>query len=1179
METKLRLKEIEIDNFKSFGKRTIVPFLPGFTTISGPNGSGKSNIIDSVLFALGLSTSRTMRAERLPDLINNLSGKREAQVTIKFTDDKEIEIEVTRKIKVKDNGYTSTYYMDGKTSTLTEVHDKLLSYNISPHGYNVVMQGDVTSIISMSITERRKIIDELAGVADFDRKIELAQIELQKVQEAIEKENIIMLELDERLRQLEGERNEALKYSKLKNELRELEKHCLAGRIQKAETEYNTLKEENTSLRQKRTDSIIRLGQLNDEIEKDKQTIIDIENETQKITEQIQKKLSEELETAKIEISKTQSSVDFLNKQIKDHNDNIKNLENEIKILDKKVNDLDRKKEKNKKEQEKLEDEVWKLKQEYQKLQDSLKSKGQNENLSTIKIFEVQKRINKHKQDKEDLVTKYTRLEEQVIHLKDDLENTKEEAEKSLTELKELTQSSQFKNSKLSQCQQKHAALQKHISKLKAEEIETREELNERIKKLAKLERELDKLEVHKQVIKETGLGAAVETILNSGIKGVHGTLAQLTYVDEKYKSAIEVASGNRLKAIVVDNDSTASSCIELLRSTNSGRATFLPLNKLKPAPSLISVTQKGAIGWALELLKFENKYRDAFHYALSDTLIMDNLDNARKNIGKNRMVTLDGDLLEKSGAITGGSQLKTNFSFGQSGEQEQERLQREVKSLQDYVNQLENDLKELNKQIEEAKEEFDTLKTEITKEETNNSSLIETIKKLTKSSDESKQKVTNLAESIETNSGELEIANKKIKEKEQDIINLEVELQQVAAGVKDSSLEAIVADSQDIELKTKELEAKLQELITETRSYSVEAEFNLKAKEQYLEKINISKKEIGRITVELPEHEAKLKLLEEKVSKLEGESQGETKRLSELNTKRSEISNGLMSKGEQKGELQQLIDQLAEKVTTIELKLRELEQDLNDLRLKFDEQNQNSTEEYKLPENIDLEKITRQIESIEKRMRSLEPVNMRAIDEYDNVTNRQNEIKDKLNLLSEEKESITQKIGSYTDQKKITFFETFEGVNKWFQEIFHELSFGHGELVLENPEDPFNGGLIIRARPRDKKMQRLESMSGGEKSLTALSFMFALQRYSPAPFYAFDEVDMFLDAFNAERLAQMVKKQSQHAQFVVVSLRRHMLDNANQAIGVTLRADGFTQIIGIQNLHKKKDEPELMTA
>ena len=1180
MDTKLRLKEIEIDNFKSFGKRTLVPFLPGFTTISGPNGSGKSNIIDSVLFALGLSTSRTMRAERLPDLINNISGKKEAQVTIKFTDDKETEIEVTRKIRVKDaNNYSSTYYMDGKTVTLTEVHDRLSRYNISPHGYNVVMQGDVTSIISMSITDRRKIIDELAGVADFDRKIELAQIELTKVQESVEKENIIMLELDERLKQLEGERNEALKYAKLKVELRELEKHCLIARINKIETEVNGLKEENTTLRQKRTDSIIRLGQINDEIEADKQTLVDIENEVQKITEHSQKRIIEELESTRIEISKNQSTVDFLNKQIKDHNDNISNLENEIKIIDKKVNDLERKKEKNKKEQEKIEDEIWKLKQSYQKLQDSLKSKGQNQNLSTTKILDVQKKINKLKEEKEELLTKHTRVEEQVLHLKEDLANIKEEAEKSLSELKELTQSNNYKNSKLSQLQQKHVALQKHISKLKAEEIETREELNERTKKLAKLERELDKLEVHKQVIKETsGLGSAIETVLNSGIKGIHGTLAQLAYVEDKYTGAIGIAAGNRLKAIVVDTDSTASTCIDLLKSTNSGRATFLPLNKLKPAPTLLPISQKGALGWALDLIKFENKYRDAFYYALTDTLIMDNLENARKNIGKNRMVTLGGELLEKSGAITGGSQGQSSISFGHAGEEEQERLQREIKSLQEYVSQLESDLKELGKQIEEAKEEFDSLKTEITKEETNNSSLIETIKKLTKTSETSKEKVSEFSTTIESQTSELEKLDTKIKDKEQDITNLEVELQQIAANVKDGSLEALVADSQDIELKTKECESKLQELITETRSYVVEGEFNLKAKEQYEEKITNSRKEIERIKNELPENEAKLKTLEEKVDKLSSESAGETKRLSELNTKRNEISNGLINKGEQKGELQQLIDQLAEKVTTIELRLRELEPDLNDLKAKLQEQTQN--EEYIPPENIDLEKITKQIESIEKRMRALEPVNMRAIDEYDNVTNREKEIKEKLASLSEEKDAITSKITSYNDQKRETFFQTFDGVNKHFQEIFHELSYGHGELVLENPEEPFSGGLIIRARPRDKKMQRLEAMSGGEKSLTALSFMFGLQRYSPAPFYAFDEVDMFLDGFNAERLAQMVKKQSENAQFVVVSLRKHMLEKSDQAIGVTLRTDGFTQIIGVQQIQKKeKEEPELMTA
>lgn len=1178
MNPKLRLKEITIDNFKSFGKKTLVPFLPGLTTISGPNGSGKSNIIDSILFALGLSTSRTMRAERLPDLINNLTGKNEAQVTIKFTDDNETTFEVTRKIRVKENGYTSTYYMDGSSCTLTEVHDRLLKFNISPHGYNVVMQGDVTSVISTSLVDRRKIIDELAGVADFDRKIELAHIELQKVHEATEKENIILIELDERLKQLEGERNEALKYAKLKTELKELEKHCLSARINKLENEINSFKEENSSLRHKRTDSIIKLGKLNDEMEQDKQTTIDIDNEVQKISEQTRKQLLESLEAKKIDISKCQSTIDFLNKQIRDHNDNVQSLEDEIKTIDKKINDLEKKKEKNKKEQAKLEDEIYKLNQEYQKLQEKLKSKGQNQNTSTTKILETQKKINNLKADKEELVTKSTRLDEQILHLQEDLETTKELAEKSLSELKELTQSSEYKNSKLNTLQQKHAALQRHISRLKAEEIETREELNERSKKLAKLERELDKLEVHKQVVKEaTGLGKAVETILNSGIKGVHGTLSQLAYVEEKYKSAVEVASGTRLKAIVTDNDQVAGNCIELLRSTNSGRATFLPLNKLKPAPSFLPLTQKGAVGWALDLVKFEDKYRDAFYYALQDTLIMDTLENARKNIGKNRMVTMAGDLLEKSGAITGGSQISSQISFGQSSEAEQERLLIEIKSLQDYVKDLENDSKELNKQIEEAKDEFDNLKTEITKEETNNSTLIETIKKLTKESESSKQKVATLAGDIENSTNELKKIEQKINEKDKEITNLEVELQHIAAGVKDASLEALVTESQGIEAKIKEFEGRLQETVTEIRSYSLEVDFNQKAKEQYQEKINNSRKEIERITKELPEYDSRLVSLNEEVQKLEKESEGAAKRLSELNTKRNEISNGLITKGEQKGELQQLIDQLAQNITQVELKLRELEPDLNDLRTKLQEQIQN--EEYKPPENIDLEKITRQIESIEKRMRALEPVNMRAIDEYDNVTNRQKEIKDKLGSLNEEREAIIHKISSYGDQKKITFFETFEGVNKYFQEIFHELSYGHGELILENNEDPFSGGLIIRARPRDKKMQRLEAMSGGEKSLTALSFMFALQRYSPAPFYAFDEVDMFLDSFNAERLAQMVKKQSGDAQFIVVSLRKHMLEKANQAIGVTLRIDGFTQLIGMQQIKKKEEEIELMTA
>jgi chromosome segregation protein len=206
--------------------------------------------------------------------------------------------------------------------------------------------------------------------------------------------------------------------------------------------------------------------------------------------------------------------------------------------------------------------------------------------------------------------------------------------------------------------------------------------------------------------------------------------------------------------------------------------------------------------------------------------------------------------------------------------------------------------------------------------------------------------------------------------------------------------------------------------------------------------------------------------------------------------------------------------------------------------------------------------------------MRALEPVNMKALEDYNTTEQRQNELDENLATLESEKLEINQRIDGYGELKKKTFMEAFDAINQNFQDIFAELSHGHGKLELEFPDAPFNGGLVIRAQPRDKKMQRIEALSGGEKSLTALSFVFAFQRYAPAPFYAFDEVDMMLDGANAERLAQMVKRQSSTAQFVVVSLRRPMIENSDHAIGVSLRADGYSRVVGIQEI-KIPDMPE----
>ena len=326
----MRIKEIELDNFKSFGKHTLVPLLGGFTTISGPNGSGKSNVIDSLLFALGLSSTRSMRAERLPDLLNNLSGRNEAKVTVRFTNDAGEEIEVMRRIKVKENGYVSSYFLNGRGSSLTDIHEELMKYNVSPTGFNVIMQGDVTGIVTMSAGERRKIIDELAGVAEFDRRIEQAGTELQAVAEKIEHQKIILEEIVKRLEVLKGDRDQALKYLELKEQKETVEKDLIFVRAQDLQAKIDS--------------EIADIEKLNAKekklLEKHEQTeiaLLSLRAEMARIDQEIKEKggneqllLRQELENTRGELTREENKLSNLNAVIGEKNKLLKNSQKEV---------------------------------------------------------------------------------------------------------------------------------------------------------------------------------------------------------------------------------------------------------------------------------------------------------------------------------------------------------------------------------------------------------------------------------------------------------------------------------------------------------------------------------------------------------------------------------------------------------------------------------------------------------------------------------------------------------------------------------------------------------------------------------------------------------------------------------------------------------------------------------
>lgn len=1171
----MRIKEIELDNFKSFGEKVSLPILDGFTTVSGPNGSGKSNVIDSLMFALGLTTTRNMRAEKLSDLLNNISGKKECSVKVTFKDDSSgEEILIQRKIRLKGDGYDSKYFMNGSAATLSQIHDKLADFNISPKGFNVVMQGDVASIISMSPVDRRKIIDEIAGVAEFDRKIEMAAKELAIVYERIESQEIILNELKSRLGQLREDRDQAVKYAELKKQRSELERKFLKIRkkqIEKQFTDSINLIEELENKKVSLRDENIAVNLKIQNHQEDLQTL---NAEIEKLGEGKQRELGEKKESLQAQLTRTESTLEFINKQINDYETEVKNINRELKSLRDKVKEINFKAEEFSKEKLSIEANIATEQKNYERVQEEIKKISLNNDVSNKSLSEVQTKIAEVKDVKAKLDQEKARLEEQKKAHSERIEFHKEEAAKSLSEIQKI-EGSQIgsQNLNLDALKEQIAFQSKNIQALKDEQRDTKEEITKQEDKLRKIEKQLNQIEGQELAANAAGYGKAVEAVLN--IDGVHGTLAQLGVVEDEYKSALEASAGARLRSVVVDDDYVGQECINYLKKNNLGRATFLPLNKLNAAQDLPSPTMPGIINWAINLVSFKDEYRDAFAYAFSNTLVVKNIEIARKLIGRYRMVTLDGDLVERSGAMSGGSALKSNIHFGANTAQEKQKLESTRLDLHNFIKQLSEEFKDLDKQIEESRTKLESLRAEYSEKSAESNIHSSQLENHRKRYEEEKNSLTKFATELNDIETKIENTDTLILVEESKIAEFTRSLEEIAEVLKDSGLAALMEESREIEIEIKRYQTMLSNLMNEENRLEIEKKFNDENINKANLKLESSALELEKIRTEIPLHEANKEKLSSEISTIQAEIEEIKLSISELSEKRGSLSDELLGLTQRKGEINSLIESTAIKLVESRKKSEEikahLEQINSDLELEAEKQSETNSEE-ELSEE-DLQSLQKDLNKIEKEMISMEPINMRAIEEYEEVKTRESEIEQKQHALAEERTMLINKADSYKEQKLTAFKANFEEINGYFMDIFANLSFGQGQLILEDPEEIFNGGLIIKAQPRGKKMQRLEAMSGGEKSLTALSFLFALQQCNPAPFYAFDEVDSALDGVNVDRLAEKIQSNAKDTQFLVVSHRRPMLEKSDRAIGVSLNKKGFSTVIGIQNIQKEDKE------
>ncbi len=1168
----MRIKEIELDNFKSFGKVTRVPLLDGFTTISGPNGSGKSNIIDSLLFALGLSSTRTMRAERLPDLLNNLSGKNEAKVTVRFTDDKEKEIEVCRRIRVKDNGYTSTYMLNGRNATLSEIHDELTKYNVSPTGYNVIMQGDVTGIVTMSGSERRKIIDELAGVAEFDRRIDQAKSELAAVAEKIDHQRIVLAEIAVRLEQLRSDRDHALKYLDLKTQKETLEKDLVFVRHSETEAKLVTEAKELEKLDKKEEELQAKLEEVEINLVKLRAELGALEQEIREKGGNEQLLLRQELENQRGELTREENKASNLAGVIGEKAKLIKSVQQQIKTIDKHLNDISKQKKQHGEDMQAVQLGLMEKQGAYSAVMAEIEVMRQEKDSSSEKVASLHTELQglrdeRHKLEvrKTELTTTKTNLEKELVVLRDKATNAIGLLSASKTTV------AQFERK-----YQDHEALvtgvDRTIHQLEAEMQSTREEIEGKRSALESMQKRLIELETTKEVVGESGYGRAVEAILNANIPGVHGTIGQLGNVSDEYTTALEIAIGPRLGHVVVDDDQIAQECINYLKKHQAGRATFVPLNKIQTQPPGLLPNRPGVIDFAYNLIDFNPRFARAFQYACGQTIIVQDMEVGRKLINQARMVTLEGELFDKSGSISGGVDNKAKLHFSSRGETDLAVLKQTTKNLRDQIKWAQESLKETESALADERSKANSLRAELTQK------LVEVEAKrkaqvdLENDIEGVKPKLREHGDEIDKIDQEMSGLDGSLKELGKHITKLEDSLNEVRDVGKKTRIEELITESEDLREGLEAVEKELKDIQRLTDTLETEERLEQNNRIQLTQQLETSSAEMAELEAQKPQFEQIINALRESIQQKEQQITVLSEELEGLRAAKDNIHEKLTGLEVDRTKVEQEQIHLAEQRKERKLAHFDLQNQLVQLKAEI-ERVMEENPGYEPPNQGTVDQLKNQVDRLEKRMRALEPVNMKALEDYNQTDQRKKELDDHLNVLTVEHDEILQRIAGYDELKKRTFMEAFDAINANFQSIFAELSHGSGRLELENPEDPFSGGLIIRAQPREKKMQRIEALSGGEKSLTALSFVFAFQRYAPAPFYAFDEVDMMLDGSNAERLARMVKAQSQQAQFVVVSLRRPMIENSDHAIGVSLRADGFSRTVGIKEIHIPDEE------
>lgn len=1130
------IKSIRLKGFKSFSKLTEIPFSNGFSCIIGPNGSGKTNVSDGICFVLGKMSARSLRADKSANLIHNGGKKgkpsREAQVDVVFDNSKkefaanDKEVKITRIVRHSGN---SIYKLNEKPVTRQQVIDMLNSAAVNPDGHNIVLQGDIARFMEMKPVERREILEEIAGISMYEEKKHKAINELAKVEAKLKEANVVLTERDAHLRELKKERDQALKYRELEKSIKDNKATYLNLQIKDKTATRAELEDKAKKIEHEINSINSRISQLKKQSEEDKKSISKINEEVEKKGEIEQKKLHEDIEDLKTSIVRNSSRIETCASEVKKLNARKESLEKNLKEVNEKVSELNR-------ERLSIERTLKLLAAKEREIDGktaSIKKRFKLEDVSKL-----EKDIEKFESEVRKLSEKKQALTREKDKIEFEISNLKIGDEKELGKVNKIRE--EFKNTtaELTKALNENSVINSRLSDLRRTLVEENENLARlRSKQLGIKAQALDNL--------------AMRKILESKEKGIYGAVSDLGRVSNKYSLALGIAAGPRTKSIVVEDDVVAARCIKYLKDNKLGVVTFLPLNKIKARTTRPEVTKflstDGVKGLAIDLISFDNKFRNIFSYVFTDTLIVDNISTARHiGIGNVRMVTLEGDLLETSGAMIGGYRKRAESFREKETEEELSKAELKVGELSKNLGIFEKKRDENEELVYKLKEIKAELEGEIIKYER-----IFNVSNL----DELKNKRKDLAE----NSGKLD---KEIKAIEADLNKISRGLEELKSNRKNIRLDSRLEG--EFSRLEKERQGNREEIIRlEADMKNIDVQVN----DIYLKELDKTKNLIKENERESSNFNNELNMLQSRLKKdntLLKEKENVEKRFY-AEFKNLFSSRNKLNEAVQKRET--LIIREEEKIKGLEHRNHSISIDKAKIIAETEALNKEFEEfvDAKIRRNISLEDLKYEIKKFEGLFQNLGAVNLRALEVYENVEKEYKSILEKVDKLKSEKEDVLNMMAEIDSKKKDMFMKTFRVVNKNFRSIFSSISTkGEAHLELEDEDDIFSTGMDIKVRIVGNKFLDVKGLSGGEKTLAALALIFSIQEYQPASFYLFDEVDAALDKTNSELLSKLLYKYSRNAQYIVISHNDAIIGEADQIYGVSMQNE-ISKIVSLK--------------